>query len=283
MKILTIVHYKGGRAVPDHDLIVVCGHLSPGSNQPLLEGLGSRPVAVEVFSSQRHAILDIHWSLNDAATGSSRRPGHQWWCRTGRLREDRIQSRLHGRVGDFAISWYFHLKRIHWLLCSLQVSESMPFMPTKMASFVATVPSIDILSAVSGALSRTALRHVRARHGATGCLFSHQADARLWYSTNDRRSEQSDQWYTRTPDLFLQIPAVTHFCSFFGVWCKPLRCALSTKRWQSWVFFNVIPLFLNQDKPPSNPSGPSVIGSGITYMFNNQHKFNIFTLYSTNK
>ncbi|XP_061623779.1 F-box only protein 4 isoform X2 [Phyllopteryx taeniolatus] len=35
--------------------------------------------------------------------------------------------------------------------------------------------------------------------------------------------------------------------------------------------------------PNSQVNGPSVIGSGISYMFNNQHKFNIFTLYSTNK
>ncbi|KAM9822660.1 F-box only protein 4 [Syngnathus typhle] len=33
----------------------------------------------------------------------------------------------------------------------------------------------------------------------------------------------------------------------------------------------------------SHINGPSVIGSGISYMFNNQHKFNIFTLFSTNK
>ncbi|XP_077417977.1 F-box only protein 4 [Vanacampus margaritifer] len=78
---------------------------------------------------------------------------------------------------------------------------------------------------------------------------------------------------------FLQslVPSAEPRYAMFGPGMEQLDVSLVTKLMQA---SDILPMSVI---PNSQTNGPSVIGSGISYMFNNQHRFNIFTLYSTNK
>ncbi|XP_019728272.1 F-box only protein 4 [Hippocampus comes] len=78
---------------------------------------------------------------------------------------------------------------------------------------------------------------------------------------------------------FLQslVPSAEPRYVMFGPGMEQLDISLVTRLMHA---SDILPMTII---PSSQINGPSVIGSGITYMFNNQHKFNIFTLYSTNK
>ncbi|XP_057688344.1 F-box only protein 4 isoform X2 [Corythoichthys intestinalis] len=78
---------------------------------------------------------------------------------------------------------------------------------------------------------------------------------------------------------FLQslVPSAEPRYAMFGPGMEQMDVSIVTRLMHA---SDILPVSVN---PNSHINGPSVIGSGISFMFNDQHKFNIFTLYSTNR
>ncbi|XP_077571502.1 F-box only protein 4-like [Stigmatopora nigra] len=78
---------------------------------------------------------------------------------------------------------------------------------------------------------------------------------------------------------FLQslVPSSEPRYAMFGPGMEQMDVSIVTRLMHAT---DILPMSVN---PNSHINGPSVIGSGISYIFNDQHKFNIFTLYSTTR
>ncbi|XP_077600904.1 F-box only protein 4-like [Stigmatopora nigra] len=78
---------------------------------------------------------------------------------------------------------------------------------------------------------------------------------------------------------FLQslVPSSEPRYAMFGPGMEQMDVSIVTRLLHAT---DILPMSVN---PNSHINGPSVIGSGISYIFNDQHKFNIFTLYSTTR
>ncbi|XP_077457035.1 F-box only protein 4 [Stigmatopora argus] len=78
---------------------------------------------------------------------------------------------------------------------------------------------------------------------------------------------------------FLQslVPSSEPRYAMFGPGMEQMDVSIVTRLMHAT---DILPMSVN---PNIHINGPSVIGSGISYIFNDHHKFNIFTLYSTNR